>query len=129
MLDFVDHDRRREMRGELGPELFIIECLDDTVPKFQPYRLIRATLVKASKTEFTHRTTHMLRWPMPELACFLAKVDDISIKNRQWRFNSHELRLTLKTPVSIGEYDNIETIHMTYNTQWARTPVMLAGPP
>ena len=126
MLDFVDYDRVREMKGELGPELFIIECFDDTVPKFQPYRLIRATLVKASKREFTHRTTHMLRWPMPELAYFLATVDDVNIKSQQWRFNTHELRLTLKTPVSIGKYDNIETIHMTYNTQWARGLAILA---
>lgn len=126
MLNFVDYDYVREFKGELGPERFTVECSDATLEKFQSYRLIRATLVKASKREFANRTIHTLRWPMPELAGFLATVDDVNIKNKEWRFNKHELSLTLKTPVSIGEYDNIETIHMTYNTQWARPLAMLA---
>ena len=129
MLVFLSCPKRRAEANLQHFPVLHIKYEDPRIKvKVQHHDVFRATLVRADGAGWWHgpSTSYKLRGAMPELAAFLATHDEGIIRSKVWDYDRYKITLRCKTPVSIGDYANIETIHMTYYTWTANTPEMMA---
>ena len=94
--------------------------------KIQHHTVFRAKMVRAGAREYCPRTIYELREPLTEVAAFLSTHDEGIIRSKKWDYDSFTITLHLRTPVRIGDYNNIETLYLTYYPWWANTPEMMA---
>ncbi len=124
----TDYSRGREAEATLYFPLVYIEYMqEDVKPRVQHHKVIRAKLAEAGPSLGGARTIHELRGEKMELdvsRILVGLEEGGNLASKTWRYSDYEIRLNFKSPVRVGEYDNIEFIIMTYSPCWADTPEM-----
>lgn len=125
----TEYSRGRVAEATLYFPLVYIEYMHaDVKPSIQHHKVFRAKLYEAGPSLGGTRTMHEVRGAGMEhdVSSILVGLEEEggNLASKTWGFSHCDLTLTLKSPVRIGEYDNIEIISMTYSPCWADTPEM-----
>ncbi len=126
---FIYYCDERQAEARLCFPLVYIEYKrEDVKPLVQHHPVVRVELVEAGASLGGAYTIHELKGQKME--------DDVSyflqeglgrgrnLLSETWTYCNYEIRLTFKTPVQDGEYDNIVSMIMTYSPSLADTPEM-----
>ena len=129
MLNFVCPARKARASLDFPRLVITYEGGRDT-PKEQDHNVFRVVMHKASNASSWPglKTWHEVRGAMPEVQAFLSTLDaEGLVKSKTWDYDRFDLRLDFSCPVTVGEFENIESIVLTYYPWWARTERMIAA--